>query len=177
MSATTAKGLVIVSVDPAPMYSTGYTAGSMQAVESEVITLAAGMEHSWISKPMGPSAHLFRPIGDHTNAMTNFDWTSLVVEITGGDLTTDIAFVTVEYVLNLEMTMRTGGTGNAVAQLQKTPPKPSQPALAAAAHSHATRSSFVQGGIAQATNYLEKTAKSSLDSILADGMSLLFGAL
>lgn len=172
MSATNAKGLVILSSDLSPAPDSNHPQGSMDASESVVLTLAAGMEHAWVSKPHGTTAHLFRPLSDFTNTMTNFDWTSLVVEVNGSDPTSAIPFLTVEYVLNLEMTLASGQTaGNA--QLQRAPPPPNRAAIAAAAHAHATRPSFIEGGITQATNFLEKKAADALDTILSEGLAFL----
>ena len=173
MTATTAKGLVILSTDPAPLANGTYTEGSMQATESVVTTLAAGFEHAWVSKPMGASAHLFRPIAEFTNNMTNFDWTSLVVEVAGSDLTSAIPLLTVELVMNVEFTVASGNTGTAISQLQKTPPVPNRVAIAAAEHGTSQRPSFIQGGIDVATKYLEQTARSSLDTLFSEGMSAL----
>jgi len=173
MTATTAKGLVILSTDPAPLVSGTYTKGSMQATESIVTTLAAGFEHTWVSKPMGPSAHLFRPIADFTNTMVNFDWTSCVVEVNGSDLTSGIPLLTVEIVMNVEFTVASGNTATAISQLQKTPPVPNRTAIAAAEHGTSQRPSFIKGGIDAASAYLEKSARSSLDSLLSEGMSAL----
>lgn len=173
MTATTAKGLVIMSTDPAPLVSGVYAIGSMQATESVVTTLAAGFEHSWVSKPMGASAHLFRPIADFTTTMSNFDWTSLIVEVMGSDTTVSIPFLTAEVVLNVEFTVASGATSTAIAQLQKTPPVPNRVAIAAAEHGTSQRPSFIQGGIDVATQYLEKSARASLDTLLSEGMSAL----
>ena len=173
MTATTAKGLVIMSTDSAPIVSGTYAQGSMQAVESVVSTLAAGFEHAWVSKDLGQSAHLFRPIADYTATMSNFDWTSLIVEVQASDLTASIPLLTAEYVMNVEFTVASGNATTAVAQLQKTPPVPNSTAIAAARHTTATRPSFIQGGIDAATSYLEKAARSSIDTILSEGMSAL----
>jgi len=177
MSATTAKGLVILSTDPAPIVGGTSTSGSMQATDSCLTTLAAGLETTWVSKPLGPTAHHFKPISSFTSTMSDFDWSSCVVEVSGSDITSAITMLTVEYVLNVEFTVATGNDTTAVAQLQRSPPPANNVALAAAAHSHSTRPSIIQGGIDKASAYLERQAKSSLDSILSEGMSLLFAAL
>lgn len=173
MTATTAKGLCILSSDPAPVLSASIPPGSMQASESEVITMAAGFEHAWVSKPMGPSAHLFKPYSGFTSTLADLDWTSLVVEISSSDTTNGITALTVEVVMNVEITIAVGNSVSAVSQLTKTPVKPNRPALAAADVSHSNRPSFIQGGIAQATSYLEKAARSALDDVIADGLALL----
>ena len=172
MTATTAKGLVIVSSDANPTLSTDYGAGNMKALDAQVHTLAAGMEVAWVSKPLGQTAHLFRPYTDFTTTMTNFDWTSLVVEVVGSDTTNPSTFLSVEYVMNLEFTVRSGIAAG-VGQLQRTPPVPNRAALAAADVSHSTRPSFIQGGIDAASSFLEKQAKSALDEILSSGLALL----
>jgi len=175
MTATAAKGLVILNVDPAPVPSGTAVTGAMQGSESQIITLAAGMEHTWVSKPLGPSAHLFRPLTAYTSTATDMEWTSLAVEVTGSDTTNVIPFLTVEIVMNVEFTVVTGGATGGVGLLQKTPPVPNRVALAAQEHVHATTTSFIAGGISEATSFLEKTAKGALDTILSDGMALLFG--
>jgi len=178
MTATTAKGLIIMSTDPAPIVSGTYIKGSMAASESEVLTLAAGMEHTWIAKPLGANAHMFQPIAKYTTTMTDFDWTSLVIEVNASDITAGVQYVTAEVVCNVEFTVKTAAVGGgSTSQLQKTPPKPNNAAIAAATHSNANRSSFVSGGIAKAKVAVEKQAKASLDTIMEDGMAFLFGML
>lgn len=175
MTATTAKGLVILSSDPAPAVSATYAQGSMANSESVVLTLAAGMEHSWVSKPMGQNAHLFQPISVYTSTMSNFDWTSLIVEVNGSDTGSNTPFLTAEVVINVEFTVAGGSNTTALSQLQKAPPPPNRAAIAAAEHSHATRPSFIAGGVDKASNFLERAATNALDSILEGGMALLFG--
>jgi hypothetical protein len=176
MTATTAKGLVILTVESQPVYSATFPKGSMYGTESSCTTLAAGTEITWVSKPQ-PSAHLFRPVAAFTSSMTDFDWLSLSVEIVGGDVTNNIQYMTAEIVMNIELTVANnpvvaGNTGSNLAMLTKTPPVPNRVALAAAEHAHVNRNSIVQGGIDKATSYLSKVAGESLDSILSEGMAL-----
>jgi hypothetical protein len=173
MSATNAKGMVIVSTDSAPTVSQAPQQGSLQSAESQVITLAAGMEHAWISKPLSDSAHLFRPVSAFTSTMTDFDWSSLVVEVVGGDVTSAIPYLVAEYVCNVEFTMGTGDTTNGLATLQKPPAPANSVALAATKRVQASTSSFIQGGISSVAATVEKYAKDALTDVLSDGLALL----
>lgn len=173
MSATNAKGLVILTTDPAPFVSATNQAGSMQGQESVILTLAAGMEHTWVSKPLGVTAHQLRPTSAFTSTMSDFDWTSLVVEVSGGDTTSATPYLSVEYVMNVEFTVQSSQSSN-LAMLQKPPAVPNRVATAAAERVHAKTSSFIEGGIASAVKTMESYAKSALDDVLSDGMALLF---
>lgn len=176
MTATTAKGSVILSVDAQPTVgATQLGKSSLSGADTVVIPLAAGTEYAWVSKPLGPSAHLFRPASSFTSTMVDFDWSSLILEVVGGDLSSGINYCTVEYVCNIEMTMQAGdnATSGGAAQLQRTPAPPNRVALAAADHVHNAAPSFIEGGITRATAALERWASNALDSVISDGLALL----
>lgn len=173
MTATTAKGSVILTVNPRPVVSaTGIDKGVMTGSDVVVMPLAAGMEYTWRSKPLAQSGHLFRDAATITSTMTDFDWTSLDVEVVGGDTTNNTPFLTIEYVMNIELTMSTGDS-TGIAQLHRPPPPPNRVAAAAADVVHATAPSFIEGGITKATSMLEKYASSALDTIMSEGLAFL----
>lgn len=168
MTATTAKGSIILTANPSPFLATQMPKGSMAAVDTVVLPLAAGTEYSWRSKPLGPSAHLLRQLSTYTSSMSDFDWMGLDVEVVGGDTTNNIPALTVEYVCNVEFTLASahdGTTAQGNSQLQRTPPKPNVVATRAADVIHATAPSFIQGGIDYATNQLEKLAFNALKDV------------
>lgn len=181
MTATTAKGYVVVSSDPAPRLGAQQAPkGLMNGSDSTILTLAPGMEHAWRSRPLGPAAHMFHPSSKFTSTMTDFDWTSLDIEVVASDTTTGIVYVTIEYILNLEMTMRatsgTGGTNPAtlgVTQLHKNPPVPNQFALKAADAFHQNAPTFIEGGLTKVSNALGRYAQQAMDSVMSEGLALL----
>lgn len=173
LSATTAAGTVIVSTQPNPLVSETVAQGSMNNAEVQVHNVAAGMEVSWISKANGPSAHLFRRGSTFTSTMSDFDWTSLAIDVSGSTSTSGANLLAVEYVCNIEFTLNPQTTG--LANLAKTAPAPNRAALAAADHVRAQTPSFIQGGIDTVATKVQSYATSALDSILSDGLALLFG--
>jgi len=172
MTATTAKGSVILTVEPTPPLNGLYPKGNLSAIDSVIMPLAAGLEYTFRSKPCGPAAHIFRNMSAVTTTTTDFDWTSLAIEVVGSDTTSAIPYLTVEYVMNVEFTMSTGDTIG-MAQLMKAPGPPSRPVLAAADQIHANAPSFIQGGITKATQTLEGYATKALDSIISEGLMFL----
>jgi hypothetical protein len=66
---------------------------SQNTIEDQLIPLTAGMELSWISKPLGAKAHAFRPLSDFTTTSTDFDWTTFAIEIVGGAASTTVGFL------------------------------------------------------------------------------------
>ena len=174
LSATNASGNCIVSTTPQPLVSETYTSGTMNNAETQVHNVASGTEISWISKPMGPSAHLFKPLSSYTTTTADFDWTSLSVDISGSYTgASGATFMVAEYVCNLEFTLNPQSTG--LANLAKAPSAPNRVAVAAADHLRVNTPSFISGGIEAVASKVEGYAKSALDSIMADGMALLFG--
>lgn len=172
-SATNAKGTVLLTVDPSPVatVSQQIPKGNMSGTDTIIVPLAAGMEHSWRSKPLGASAHLFKPASNFTSTMSDFDWTSLQVEVIGGDTTASTVYAYAEYVCNIEITLAVNdSTGSA--QLTRTPPQTNKLAMTAADVVHANAPSFIEGGITKAMAMAEKYASSALDSVLSDIGSL-----
>jgi len=179
-SATNAKGIAIISVDPAPKQGAQQIVkGVMSGGECNIISIAAGTEYTFRSKPLGPLAHSFHPVSKFTNTMTDFDWTSCAFEVQGSDISGPVSVFSAEYVLNLEFTVRAaapsaGSTASyGMSQLQKPPPAPNSFAIKAADRVHATVPSLIEGGIAKVGNYLEKQAMSALDSVMSEGLALL----
>jgi len=176
LSATSAKGMIIVSTQNAPLPTDAVPFGNMTAAETIVQPICPGQETSWISKPMGPSAHLFKPYSSYNTAgFTDFDWTSVTVEVVGSDTTTVIPLLSVEFVMNVEITLGSGTSSANLAQLQRPAPPAMTHALAAASHAQASVPSIIQGGIATVGKKLESAAATALDDILSSGMALLFG--
>jgi hypothetical protein len=173
MSATTAKGQMFLSSEANPLLSTAYNLGNMYGVDCQVHTMAPGTEVCWRSKPLGPTAHNFRPAAEFTNNMTNFDWTSLVVQVTGGDTTTSIQWLSVEYVMNIEFTVNTTGVVG-LGQLQKPAPPANNIATKVADKVHAETPSFIQGGIDKAVQVGSKWAMDAIEGFMSDGLALLF---
>jgi hypothetical protein len=173
LSANNAQGRLLTSVTPNPFVLEAVPVGQMSQAEVQVSNVAAGLEMAWISKPMGPTAHNFRPLSAFTNTMTDFDWTSLAVEIGGtGLIAAPTVVLTAEYVCNIEMTIAPSNNGGG--SLTRPAPPPNRVATAAAAHISATVPSFVQGGIDTVAKKVESYAASALDSIISEGMALLF---
>jgi hypothetical protein len=173
MSATSAKGSVIMTVNSRPVVSaTTLPKGNMSGSDVIVMPLAAGSEYTWRSKPQPMSGHAFRDVATITSTMTDFDWTSLDIEVVGGDTTDTIPMLTIEYVMNVEIVLSTGDTVG-LNQLQRPPAPPHRAALAAADVIHASAPSFIQGGITKATSMLEGFASKAMDTIMSEGMALL----
>jgi hypothetical protein len=176
LSAVNASGQMIVATQPLPAVSESYISGTMNQSELQVHAIAAGTEVSWISKPQGPSAHLFRPLTQFTSTMTDFDWTSLSVDITGSYTgAAGATLMIAEYVMNVEFTLNPTSTG--MANLAKAPSAPNKVAVAAADTLRTQTPSFIQGGIQAVASKVEAYATSALDEIMSDGLAFLFTAL
>lgn len=177
MSATNARGQVLLSTDAAPKLGVlQLDKGTMNSSESIIMSLAAGMEHTWRSKPLGPTAHLFRPISNIANSNVDFEWTSLVVEVVGGDTTSAIPYLSIEYVINIEFTIRSGTTSaltGGQTQLMRPPAPANTLAIKAADRAQVSISSFISGGISEAEKFLSNKASAALDDVLSEGMAFL----
>lgn len=173
-SATSAQGFTIASSLANPRLSTPYSAGRVDYSESGLHSNAAGTEYQWISKPIGNKAHEFRDYATVTSTMTDFDWTSLALEISGGPVSLPV--ITVEWYYNVEFTL-TEGTSTSLAQMVP-PSKPSNKvAIAGQEKAQSSMSSFFTGTVEKATESLAKTASTALLDVMKEGMSWLPFAL
>jgi len=172
MTATTAKGTVIVATEPNPLVNGTTPIGSLTSPTTVAAALAPGLELTWVSKPLGPSAHLFRQVGSYANTMTDFDWTSCSVQVINGDATTGITYLSVEYVLNLEMTVQNTGTVG-LAQLQKPAVVTSPHVMAAASKLQAASADIITGGVQEVGKFVEQQAGDALQSLMGSLAGLL----
>jgi len=146
--------------------------------EDAVMTMTSGQEISWISKPLGSTAHEFVPSANITNTMNDFNWSTFLIEVAGGPASTVVAYI--EYVFNLEIQLNAGGSFTA--GLGGIPPimRPSNPvALAAQNKVHSSMGSIITGGVEavekKVTSAASKAVSGFMDSVADFGLGLLFG--
>lgn len=170
-SATSSQGCVILTTTPRPTYQ-NVDGGAISGAESVIVSLASGAEYTWISKPLGPDAHLMKEYAFwNTSTLSDFPWTSFTYEFLGAAQNTAVA--TIEVVMNVEFTVNTEASSQGLAQLQKAPPKPNPVALQAASRAQVNAPSFIQGGITKASDTLSKWAMAALDDVMSEGLALL----
>lgn len=181
MTATTAKGNIIVTVESQPgVNDSGLVAAGAIVGESQMKTLAAGTEFSWVSRPLGPSATLMKPMSQFTSTQTDFDWTSCVVEVVGGDISDAIPYLTAELFMNIEFTSATTHptTGNpGLSVLATAPPPPNPVAMMAARKVQTQAPSFIDGMITDVSNKLGSMAMTALTDIGKSGIAGLMTLL
>lgn len=169
MTANTAKGVVLVTNELAPptLSSTG-TPYAVMMGETATFNLGANTEFSWVAKPQ-PSAKLFRPYSDFTNAQTNLDWSAVTVEVAGGDTTSSIPFLSAEIFMNVEFTLQSaiGSSGTGLAQLTRYPPPPNPIATRAADVVYNKTPAILDAVAGKASDYLSKMAMSALEDVAA----------
>jgi hypothetical protein len=170
MTATLAKGTVLLSSVPVPNYGDTVGIGIMNSSENLVANLSANTSLTWVSKWIGVTHSQFRPISYYTTSQGALDMTSLQIEVYGSDITLNIPFVTVEVVMNIEFTAKSE-TG--LAQAARPAPRPNKVGIAAAEVVQSTHPSFIEGAITQIGSSIEKAANSALDEILSTGMAFL----
>jgi len=171
-SATNCQGVVNMFTIPNPLVSYQLPALSSNYPETRMMPMTSGMETSWISKPVGSKAHTFRPYSEATTTMTDFDWSSLVVEISGGPVSTTIGLV--EYVCNVELTLKTSGLSTTGLGGTVTKPRPANPvALQIQSKVHTSMDSFVTGGVSKIESAVKTAAADAFDAIGSFGLGLL----
>jgi len=171
-SATNCQGLVNTFVVPNPI--NGMTLGALSSnyPETRMMPMTAGMELSWISKPVGTKAHMFRAYSDATSTMTDFDWTSMFVEISGGAVSTAVAVV--EYVVNVEFTLKNASIGASNMAGTITKPRPANPVANTIQSSvHSKMDSFVSGGVEKLEKAVSTAASDAFDMLGSFGLGLL----
>lgn len=162
-SMTDCKGLVhfftrgqLVNSDVIPQLS-------QNNIEDQVMPLTAGNETILVSKPMGITAHSFRPYSDASSTMSNFDWTTLCIEIAGGAASVPVMYV--EVIVNVEITLNNLGVSTTGLGGVLRPARPANPiALQAQAAVQNKTSSIVLGGYDKLESYITNAATTAVSS-------------
>jgi len=167
-SATTAAGLVTFGTSATPpLVSTAYSLGTELYTESMCKALTPGMEMSWISQPLGPDSREFKAKST-ASVVTNLDWTSLFIEVSGGAASANV--LNVEWYLNVEFTV---GAASGLASVASVNPPKSGIAESSVAQVHSSLGSFIEGGVASVEQAIFKSASSALDKVIKDPMGSL----
>lgn len=174
MTASTAKGSIIVQTLTQPPYSGTYTSGAINTPYAQVHALSAGTQISWVSQPLGPDARAFKPLSAYTNSLSNVDWTGLQIEVVNGDITSNIVYLSVEVIFNIEFNLL---ANNGLNQVVKPPPKPNDLAVRAAEAAQSSIAPFIEGGVTAATNYLGRIAMGAVSSLLPPPFRMIAGGM
>lgn len=142
-------------------------AGTVNYSEVQTVPVYAGMEHSWVSKPIGTGADEFIDIP--TGGATGFNphWSSLAIEMVGGVANTTA--LDLELFFNVELQM--GGDGALQPFAAKAIPH-NPVVLQAASKVQSNMSSFIEGGVSKAESFIQKHATDAIDDILGSIGSL-----
>jgi hypothetical protein len=171
-SATNCSGLVNMFVLPNPLVSATINSLSVNYPETTTVPMTSGMERSWISKPEGSGAHHFRLFTEATTTMSNFDWSSLVIEISGGAASTTVAVV--EIIMNIEMTLKTSVIATTGLPGAITKPRPANPvATQIQTAVHSKTASFFTGGVEKVEKAITTAAADAFDALGSFGLGLL----
>lgn len=174
---------VAAATDAAGLVTLG-TAGKAQAPSGSLVTgnekynevvikaIQPGMEYSWISKPIGPTAREFVSVSTSTSVTET--WTSLYIEVTGAKFSTNV--INVEWFLNIEYQV---GPASAVAVLAKPGPV-SNVASHVSTKAVTHMGSFIEGGVAAVEEAVTSTVKKAISSVMDDpleALGFMFGGL
>lgn len=170
MTASTAKGSLIVSSISSSMLGQTRNSASLNGNECQVHSLAAGTEVTWYSRPSSATAHNLKPISSLTNTQTDLDWTSLCISIVGSDTTANMAYVSLDIVMNVEFTVI---PGDSIAQLAKQAPPANPVATQIQSKVMNTTSSFISAAGDKASGVITGWVNSALDDVYKGGLSLL----
>lgn len=173
-SATDSKGIVDTFVVPNPVVSGTFSEGSANYPEFKRNSLRSTREIAWIAKPAGAHAHSFRPYAEATTTMSDFDWTSLGIEVLSGPASTPV--LDLEIFVNVEFTLKNSSLGASGLASAVTKPRPANPvALKAQNAIHSKMESFVEGGISTVEKKVASFASSALSAVEDFGLGMLFG--
>jgi len=175
-SANASQGFVILgTVNNPPIQTPAITAQPATIVtyaEHSLRPLTSGFETVWISKPTGVGAHDFRVLTSVVGGMTDFEWSSLIIEVGQSAVSTPVLML--EIICNVEFTISTDNTASyGLAQLIP-PSKPANPvALQAQAQVHSRVSSIMDTTVEKAGKFIESKAGSVVEDILSGAMAFL----
>jgi hypothetical protein len=175
-NATTAAGTVTLGTTSLPpVIASVLTLGTENYSEVTMKAIQPGMEICWMSKPCGPAAHEFINI-DATGSHASHpgDWTSLIIEISGGPTAAATTLLSVEWFINIEFTLSAGNS--AIAPLATKPVNVHPAVVKASAAVNNNIGSFIEGGVKAAETTIWNAATSALNSIgnPLDALAALF---
>jgi hypothetical protein len=171
---TNASGYLILGTHhcDANVAAATVVAGTTNYAEVETKAIFAGMEYSWVSKPIGADSTRFLDIP--TGGATGFNpgWTSLAIEMVGGVANTTA--LDLEFFCNVELQM--GGDSPLMPFASKAQPH-NPVALQAQTRVATTMSSFIEGGVAKAEEWVTRHASAAVDDVLSSIGTLMAGLL
>lgn len=167
---TNCSGLMHCYVLPAVAVSGTLTRMNQNNVEDQLNPLTSGYEITMLSKPIGSKAHGFLPAASVVDTMSDFDWSILVFEITGGAISTTIG--NIEVVQNVEFQLNSAAVSTTGLGGVTTAPRASNPvALAAQSSVHTSVPSIIHGGLEKLDKTITTAASNAVDSLLDSAMS------
>lgn len=165
-SAVNASGVVTLGTTGNVPVSTVLTLGQEYYDELVMKAIQPGMEMAWISVPKGTGARNFVTLSTSTSVPS--DWSSLVIEISGGPVSTPVLMV--EWYVNVEFTLK---PQQAISSLARQNPAKSVAAETSVSKIHSTVGSFIEGGVKQVEATVASAASSALSSLMDDPLESL----
>jgi len=171
-SATTSGGYALISSIANPVVGQVIPTGTLTFGETQTVNLSSGKEFSFVGKPIGATAHHFRPLAEFTSTMSNLDWSCCWIELAGASASTNVLLAEVVY--NVEFTLSEGSTTSLGSMLP--PPKPVNTiAVHTQTAVQAKMPAIVQGGLDKLESTVKNMASTALDDILQGGMAFMAG--
>jgi len=172
-SATNSQGFVIMGTINNPPYSqVAQPSAIVTYAEHSLRPLTAGFESVWISKPTGANAHDFRAVSTITTSSTDFDWSTLVVEIGQGPVSTNVLMI--EVICNVEFTISQATVATSGLAQLIPPSKPAnRVALNAQAQVHSSMSSIMDTTVEKAGKFIESKAAGIVEDLLTGAAAFL----
>lgn len=167
-SAVNASGIVTFGTSGVTAVSSTVTLGQNYYQECAVKSIQPGMEYSWISAPLGTTAHEFQGLSTNTNV--NNDWTALTIEISGAGAS--LQLLNCEWFINVEFTV---SSGQSIATL--APPNPPANGIATSVHSkiHNKLGSLIEGGVSVVEDKVMNAAKTAIGGFFEDPLEAIAG--
>jgi hypothetical protein len=168
-SVTNSQGYMVLGTSAPVGVSSGIVSNSSQYANQEEIPVYAGMEHCWISKPMGAESRTFQGMNTSSdNWLNNFD--ALTIELIGGNSSGTPTTLDIEYFMNVEFSL---GASSGLAQVVPKDPTKNPVSTSAASTVHSTIGSFVKGGVTEAEKAINLVAPRAVADVLDGGLGFL----
>jgi hypothetical protein len=166
---TNSSGYLVMGTSAPCGVSQNILTNSSQYIDQEEIPVYAGMEHSWIAKPMGLEARTFQPMNSSSDTQqANFN--ALTLELVSGTTGSTPTNIDVEYFMNVEFQLAPSA---GLAQLVPKDPAKNPVSIAAQGSVQSNVGSFVKGGVTVAESVINKVAPKAVADVLDGGLGFL----
>jgi hypothetical protein len=166
---TNSSGYLVMGTSAPVGVSSAILSNSSQYLDQVEVPIFAGMEHSWIAKPMGLESRVFQGMNGSSDATLN-NFNAVTIEMVSGTIGATPTVIDFEYFMNLEFQL---AASSGLAQLAPKDPGKNPVSTTALSGVQEKVGSFITGGVSSVESAVSKAAAQMVTDVIDGGLSFL----